>query len=129
MKNSKLIQLTGMLYIAILSACAPSYFGKSYSQTHSVDVYLDAADIKQPHITIGNSTFDKGNKSQQKIIDMGKANGADGVIMKVTEEVASTQRTGTGVITKRTKNDIFTSSSSTMDLKAEKIKATFIKYE
>lgn len=132
MKKSTLIQLAGILLIAFSSACAPSYFGKTYPATQNVDVYLDAADVKKAHTTIGSSSFDKGFKSlestQQKVIEMGKARGADGVIMKLTEEVAATTQSGSGVVNKKAKKDVITSSSTTTDIKQTKITATFIKY-
>jgi len=132
MKKSTLIQLFGILIIGLLSACAPSYFGKTYSATQNVDIYLDAADVKKEHTTMGTTSFDQGFRSldvaQQKVIEMGKAKGADGVIMKLTEEVASTQQSGLGVVSKKKKKDIITTSSSTTDVKKNKITATFIKY-
>ncbi len=133
MKKSTLIQLTGILFIiGLLSSCAPSYFGKTYSPTQNVDVYLDAGDVKKAHTTMGTSNMDQGFRSlesaQQKVIEMGKARGADGVIMKLTEEVVSTQQSGLGVVTKKSKKNIITTSSSTTDVKKKTIVATFVKY-
>jgi len=132
MKNSVLIQLLGVFFIALAIACAPSYFGKTYPATQNVDVYLSDVDVKKEHTTMGTTTIDKGFSSmqvvQQKVIEMGKAQGADGVIMKLSEEVVSTQKSGTGVVNKKTKKDVISTSSSTMDIKKKKIDATFIKY-
>lgn len=133
MKKTTLIRLSGILFIALLSACStPSYFGKTYSATQHVDVYLDVADVKKTYTTMGTSTYDQDLSSieamQHKIIEMGKAKGADGVVMKLTEEVALTQQSGVGTVNKNTKNKIATSSSTTRDIKKKKITATFIKF-
>ncbi|HTF30771.1 MAG TPA: hypothetical protein VK625_18080 [Flavitalea sp.] len=131
MKKVTLIQLFGILFVALLSACStPSYLGKTYPATQNVDIYLDTADVKKTYTTMGTSTYDQGLNSldamQQKLIEMGKAKGADGVIMKLTEEVAVTQQSGVGVAAKKSK--IVTTSSTTRDIKKKKITATFIKY-
>ncbi|UKT65009.1 hypothetical protein [Pedobacter mucosus] len=132
MKNLKLIQLFGIMLIAMAFACAPKYFGKTYSATQNVDIYMDAADVKKPYTTMGSSSFDEGFKgldaTQQKVIEMGRQQGADGVIMKLTEEVIATNSSGTTVVTKKTKNDIITGGSTTTNVKKNKITATFIKY-
>jgi len=132
MKKSSLIQLFGILFIALSSACAPSYFGKTYAPTQNVDVYLDAADVKKAHTTMGSTTIDQGFKgldaTQQKVIEMGKAKGADGVIMKLSEEVVSTQQNGVATVNNKTKNPMVNTSSSTTDIKKKKVTATFIKY-
>jgi hypothetical protein len=134
MKKLTLIQLFGILFIALLSACStPSYIGNSYAATQHVDVYLDAADVKKAYNTVGSSIYDQDLKSlesmQQRLVEMGKAKGADGVIMKVSEEVAVTQQSGTGMAnTTKSKNKIYTSNSTTRDIKKNKITATFIKY-
>ncbi|GAA4312657.1 hypothetical protein GCM10023149_08100 [Mucilaginibacter gynuensis] len=135
MKKATTISLITFLVMGLLAACStPSYFGKTYSPTQNVDVYLDKADVKKTYTTMGSTKIAKGFSSlesaQQKVIELGKAKGADGVIMNLTEEVVSTQQTGTGVVTQtKKKNVIGTSSSSTMDVKSKKITATFIKYE
>ena len=130
-----LIHLLVIVFIALLGACSkPSYFGKTYSPTQNIDIYLDKTDIKKNYITMGSANLAKGFSSmdamQQKVIALGKANGADGVIMTLTEDVVSTQQNGTGVVSKTKKQKIIaTNSSSTMDIKEKKIAATFIKYE
>lgn len=133
MKTS--IKLLGILFIAVLTACSkPSYFGKTYSPTQNVDIYLDKTDVKNTYITMGTTNLAKGFSSmdamQQKVIALGMANGADGVIMTLTEDVVSTQQNGTAVVSKTKKQKVIaTNSSSTMDIKEKKIVATFIKYE
>ncbi|MCC8407801.1 DUF1471 domain-containing protein [Mucilaginibacter sp. UR6-1] len=135
MKKTTTIFLVTFLVMGLLAACStPSYFGKTYSPTQNVDVYLDKADVKKPFTTMGTTKVGKGFSSlesaQQKVIELGKAKGADGVIMSLTEEVISTQQTGTGVVTQNKKKNVTgTSSSTTMDVKSKKITATFIKYE
>ncbi len=134
MKKTTFIQLLGGLFIALLAACStPSYFGKSYTPTQNVDVYLDKADVKKTYTTMGSTNMAKGFSSleavQRKVIEMGKAKGADGVIMTLTEDVVSTQQSGSAVASKTKKDKVVaTSSSSTMDIKEKKIVATFIKY-
>jgi len=135
MKKATSIFIIAHLFMGLLAACStPSYFGKTYSATQNVDVYLDKADVKKTYTTMGSTKISKGFSSmetaQQKVIELGKAKGADGVIMNVTEEVVSTQQTGTGIVSKTKKQNVIgTTNSSTMDIKEKKITATFIKYE
>lgn len=130
-----LINLLAILFIAILAACSkPSYFGKTYAPTQNVDIYLDKTDVKKNYITMGTTNLAKGFSSmgamQQKVIELGKANGADGVIMTLTEEVVATQQNGTAIVSKTKKQKVIaTNSSSTMDIKEKNIVAAFIKYE
>ncbi|MCF0074879.1 hypothetical protein LZD49_30615 [Dyadobacter sp. CY261] len=130
-----LIHLLVILFITLLTACSkPSYFGKTYSPTHNVDIYLEKADVKRNYITIGSTKLAKGfgsiDAAQQKVIELGKSKGADGVIMDLTEEVVSTQQNGTAVASKTKKEKVIaTNSSSTTDIKQKSIVATFIKYE
>lgn len=125
-----LIKLFGTVFMAMLAACAPSYFGKTYPVTQNVDFYLDAADVKKEYTTIGTTIYNQGLKSldgmQRKVIEMGKANGADGVIMEMSEKVTATQQNGVGVVNK--KNKTYNSSATTVNIKKKQITATFIKY-
>lgn len=133
MKTS--IQLLFILFITLLAACSkPSYFGKTFAPTQNVDIYLDKGDVKKNYITMGTTNLAKGFSSmdamQQKVLALGKANGADGVVMTLTEDVVSTQQNGTGQVSKTKKQKVIaTNSSSTMDVKEKKITAVFIKYE
>ena len=135
MKKATTISLITFLVMGLLAACStPSYFGKTYTPTQNVDVYLNKADVKKNYSTMGSTKVAKGFSSlesaQLKVIELGKAKGADGVIMELTEDIVSTQQTGTAVVTKtKKKNVIGTTNSSTMDIKEKKITATFIKYE
>jgi hypothetical protein len=135
MKKATSISLIAFLLMGLLAACStPSYFGKTYSPTQNVDVYLANADVKKNYTTMGSTKIGKGfgslEAAQQKVIELGRAKGADGVIMELSEEVVSTQQTGTGVVSKTKKDNVIgTSNSSTMDIKTKKITATFIKYE
>lgn len=136
MKISALNLVVAVLCIALATACSkPSYLGKTYAPTQQVDVYLDPADVRKSHTTMGTTTYDQNFQSldamQQKIIEVGKAKGADGVIMKLSEEVAFTQQTGGGTISKNKKNNNINTSSNntTFNSKKKKITATYIKYE
>ncbi|MBL4679079.1 MAG: hypothetical protein JKY70_23235 [Mucilaginibacter sp.] len=135
MKKTTLFMVLGVMFTAFLAACStPSYFGKTYAPTQNVDVYLDKGDVKKAYSTMGSTNVAKGFSSleaaQQKVIEMGKAKGADGVIMTLTEDVVSTQQTGTGIVNKTKKQNVIgTSTSSTTDIKQKKIVATFIKYD
>lgn len=138
MKNSTLIQLLiqliGILYIALLPACSkPSYLGKTYAATQHVDIYMDATDVKGRYTTMGTSTYDQDFRSldamQEKVVEMGRAKGADGVIMQLGEEVALTQQSGSGSVSKNNKNNTVTTSGTTVNIKKKKITATFIKYD
>ncbi|RFM37118.1 hypothetical protein [Chitinophaga silvisoli] len=134
MKKETFIRLFGILLIAFMTACAkPSYFGNTYPPTSNVDVYLDKADIRKQYTTMGSTTLDKGfgsiESTQQKVIEMGKSKGADGVIMTLTEDVVVTQQNGTAIASKTKKDKVIANSSSqTRDIKETKIIATFIKY-
>jgi hypothetical protein len=134
MKKATSLMLFTIFLTALFTACAPKYFGKTYAPTQNVDVYLDRADVKKGFTTMGTTSVGKGFSSlesaQQKVIELGKAKGADGVIMTLTEEVISTSQSGTTVVNRsKKKNVIGTSASSTTDVKEKKITATFIKYE
>ena len=134
MKNSALIFLIGVLCIALVTSCAkPAYLGKSYAPTQNVDVYLDAADVRTRYTTMGTATYDQDFRSlegmQQKVIEVGRARGADGVIMKLSEEVALTQQNGTGRVNKNSKDNSVNTTKTTVDIKKKKITATFIKYD
>lgn len=135
MKKATTIYLITFLVMGLLAACSsPKYFGKTYAPTQNVDVYLDKADVKKNHTTIGTTSVGKGfgsiEAAQQKVIELGRAKGADGVIISLTEEVVSTQQTGSGFVNKTNKKNVTsTNSSNTTDIKTKKITATFIKYE
>lgn len=135
MKKATTILLITFLVMGLFAACSsPKYFGKTYSPTSNVDVYLAKEDVKKNFTTMGTTDIGKGfgslESAQQKVIELGKAKGADGVIMVLTEEVVTTSQTGTGVVNQtKKKNVIGTSSSTSTDIKQKKIMATFIKYE
>jgi len=134
MKKETSMQVFGILLITLMTACSkPSYFGTTYPPTSNVDVYLDKADIRKQYTTMGSTTLAKGfgsvEATQQKVIEMGKAKGADGVIMTLTEDVVVTQQNGTAIASKTKKDKVIANSSSqTRDIKETKIIATFIKY-
>ncbi|PIF46249.1 hypothetical protein CLU96_3273 [Chryseobacterium sp. 52] len=127
------IQSIGILVLSAATSCAPSYFGKTYSPTQNVDVYFDAADVKREHEVMGTTDVGQGfnslNAVQQKVIELGKAQGADGVIMKLTEEVTGSQKSDFGNVKNGSKNNTYSGSSITTNTKIKKVLATFIKYK
>lgn len=127
------IQSIGIFALAAATSCAPSYFGKTYSPTQNVDVYFDAADIKREHEVMGTTDVGQGfnslNAVQQKVIELGKAQGADGVVMKLTEEVTGSSKSDFGNMKNGTKNNTYTGGSVTTNMKTKKVMATFIKYK
>ncbi|WP_293308361.1 hypothetical protein [Pedobacter sp. UBA5917] len=133
MKKSPLIKtVAAILMITLASACATPYFGKTYTATQNVDVYLDAKDVKKTYEVMGTSDVDQGfsslDKLQQKVIELGKTKGADGVIMKLDEEVTGSTKNDFGTVGTGKKNNTYSGSSITTNTKVKKVKATFIKY-
>lgn len=109
-KKLNIIHLFGILFFVLFSACSkPSYFGKTYSATENVDLYLDPANVRKVYtimdISSLNNDFNSIEAMQHKVIELGKAKGADGVIMKLTEEVAMASQNGSGAVNKKTKKD------------------------
>lgn len=127
------IQSIGIFALAATASCTPSYFGKTYSPTQSVDVYFDAADVKREHEVMGTTDIGQGfnslNAVQQKVIELGKAQGADGVVMKLTEEVTGSSKSDFGNMKNGSKNSTYTGGSVTNNIKTKKVLATFIKYK
>ncbi|SHE48070.1 hypothetical protein [Pedobacter caeni] len=133
MRKLPFIKSAGILMIALASACATPYFGKTFTPTQNVDMYLDAADVKKTYEVMGTSDVDQGfsslNALQQKVIELGKTKGADGVIMKLTEEVTGSTKNDFGTTDKGKQNNTYSSSSITTNTKVKKVQATFIKYK
>lgn len=134
MKKSNLLQIIGVFIMLSLASCAPSYLGKTYEPTQNVDLYYDAKDVRRSHTVMGTTDMGEGlqslDKVQQKIVNLAKAKGADGVIMTVTEEVLNSATSNIGTISdKNKKNSVFSSGSITTNTKQKKINATFIKYD
>ncbi|MET0242022.1 MAG: hypothetical protein ABW174_01080 [Flavitalea sp.] len=133
MKAATEIIYVALLAIALLTACAkPSYFGKTYPATENVDVYFDASDVKKPYTTMGTMEIDQDLRSieatQRKVIEIGKAKGADAVITRLEEETAVIQQSGGGIVNKKSKVNTYSSSATTTNIKKKKIIASFIKY-
>jgi hypothetical protein len=133
MKNLSLIQSVGIFALTLATSCAPAYFGKTYSPTQNVDVYFDAADVKREHEVMGTTDIGQGfsslNAMQQKVIELGKSQGADGVVMKLTEEVTGSSKSDFGTMKNGSKNNTFNGGSISTNIKAKKVQATFIKYK
>ncbi|MDR6784986.1 hypothetical protein ABIE26_003684 [Pedobacter africanus] len=118
-----------MLFIV---ACAPSYLGKTYAPTQNVDIYMDQADIKKPYTIMGNTETEVMLKStertQQDLIEVAKAKGADGIILSSSEEVTSTSASTSGTEKKGKKQNEHNSTTTTSTSKTKKIKGVLIKY-
>ncbi len=132
MKKTFLFVVFGILFFN--PTFAQKYFGKSYPATQIVDEYYDIADVKKAHSVMGKTelsqSFRSLEKSQQKIIELAKSKGADGVIFSIVEEVYGTSNSSGGLQSDKKKNKkTVSSTSTTIDLKEKKIKATFVKYD
>ncbi|MBS7233151.1 hypothetical protein KHA90_19195 [Flavobacterium psychroterrae] len=115
------------------TAQAQKYFGKSYPATQKVDEYYDSSDVEKPHIVMGKTELAKGfrslEKCQEKIIELAKKKGADGVVFSIDEEVYGSSNSNYATANDKKKNKTTVSSSGTsVDLKEKTVKATFIKY-
>jgi hypothetical protein len=113
---------------------AQKYFGKAYTPTEKVDEFYDPADVEKGYTIMGKTELGKGFRSmekvQQKIIDLAKKKGADGVIFSAEEEVLATSTSTGGTVSKKKQDKTFVGgSSTTTDVKQTKIMATFIKYK
>ena len=132
MKKVILILLSGMLFFS--NTYAQKYFGKTYTPTQTVDQFYDIADVTKGYTVMGKTELDKGfrslEKTQEKIIELAKKKGADGIIFTMEEEVFATTSSGSGTVSKKKENKATAfSNSTTTDLKEKKIRATFIKYK
>jgi ABC-type sugar transport system substrate-binding protein len=131
MKNRKSFKLL-QIALLFLAACAPSYLGKTYSPTQNVDIYLDQADIKKPYTIMGNTETEvmlkTTERTQQELIDLAKAKGADGIILSSSEEVTSTTASTSGTDKKGRKENEHNSTTTTSTSKTKKIKGVLIKY-
>jgi two-component system LytT family sensor kinase len=104
------------------NACAQKYFGKTYTSTQVIDQFFDASDVTKGYTVMGKTELGKGfrslEKTQEKIIDLARKKGADGVIFTMEEEVYATSNSGSGTVTqKKEKNATVFSNSTTTDLK------------
>jgi len=135
MKTVQMVQALGLLALTAATSCAtPSYFGKNYSPTSNVDIYYDTKDIKKEYEVMGSTELAQGFSStdvmQQKVIELGKARGADGVVMKLVEEVTGTANSNFGSVANgNKKNNTFNSGGITTNVKTKKVQATFVKYK
>ncbi|WP_226390405.1 hypothetical protein [Penaeicola halotolerans] len=130
----KMVMFLLLSYSFMNTGYAQKYFGKSFQSTVEVDEYYDASDVKISHSIMGKAEMDQGfrslEKCQQKIVDLAKKKGADGIIFTVVEEnYGSSTSSGANVNTKKKNKTTATGSSSTVELTKKKILATFIKYD
>jgi hypothetical protein len=132
MKKLVLIQL--LVFLICNSSYSQKYFGKSYTQTQSVHEYFDELDVKKSYTVMGTAELDQGfrslEKCQQKLVDLAKKKGADGIIFVLEEEVYGSSTSGGATVNEKKNNKTrATTSSATVDLKKKTIKAKLIKYE
>jgi hypothetical protein len=132
MKKTILILFVGILFFN--TAHAQKYLGKSYPATKTVDEYFDSNDIEKSYTVMGKAELLQGfrslEKAQQKIIELAKQKGADGVLFSIEEEIYGTS-SSSGVIVNGKKKEKTSASSktTTTDMKRKKIRATFVKYD
>lgn len=128
-RKSLLLLSAAMLF---LTACAPSYLGKTYAPTQNVDIYMDPADIKKAYTIMGNTEVEVMLKStertQQELIEVARTKGADGIILSSSEEVTSTSASTSGTDKKGNKQNEHNSTTTTSISKAKVIKGILIKY-
>lgn len=132
MKKIILILLAGIVYFN--TTHAQKYLGKSYPATQIVDEYFDSSDVKKPYTVMGRAQLLKGfrsmEKAQQKIIQLAKQKGADGVIFSIEEEIYGTSSSSGATVNGKKKEKVTASSNTTTtNMKQTKIKATFLKYD
>lgn len=131
MKKTKSFQLLTAALL-LITACSPSYLGKSYAPTQNVDIYMDQADIKKSYTIMGNTETEVMLKStertQQDLIALAKAKGADGIILSSSQEVTSTSQNTSGTEKKGKKQNEYNSTTTTSVSKTKKIKGVLIKY-
>jgi hypothetical protein len=131
MKNTKTFQLLAAALIFI-TACSPSYLGKTYEPTQKVDIYMDPADIKKAYTIMGNTETEvllkSTERTQQDLIEVAKAKGADGIILSSSEEVTSTTENTSGTVKKGKRQNEHNSTTTISNSKTKKIKGVLIKY-
>lgn len=132
MKKLVLFLLLGILYCN--SSYSQKYFGKSYPETQVIDQYFDDLDVKKSFTVMGTAELDQGfrslEKCQDKLVDLARKKGADGIIFVLEEEVYGSSTSGGATVNEKKNNKTTASTnSSTVDLKKKTIKAKLIKYE
>lgn len=131
MKKSKSFQLLAVAAL-LISACSPSYLGKTYAPTQNVDIYIDPADIKKDYTVMGNTETEvllkTTERTQQDLIELAKSKGADGIILSSSEEVTSVSQSTSGTEKKGRKQTEHNSTTTTSASKTKKIKGVLIKY-
>jgi hypothetical protein len=96
-----------------------------------VDEYFDTNDVKKSYTVMGKAELLKGfrslEKAQQKIVQLAKQKGADGVIFSIEEEIYGTSSSsGVTVNGKKKEKTSASANTTTTDMKQTKIKATFV---
>jgi hypothetical protein len=135
MKKTVLFLSIGILFFNVSNA--QKYFGKTFPATQQVDEYFDVTDVEKKYTIMGTTELGQGfrtlEKTKEKITQLAKIKGADGIIFSIDDEIYGTTNSGSGaVVSKDKKKDkkttTISSNSTSTDLKQKKIKATFIKY-
>jgi hypothetical protein len=117
------------------------YVGKSFPPTASVDLYMSAADVKQPYEVIGDAraqveALPFSNPAQQlqtKLMQEAQSRGANGVILGslASRQVAATSTT-TGHATSKKKGDKkntqYTDVTTTNVEEMTELRGTLIRY-
>lgn len=132
MKKLVLSLLLGFLICNI--SYSQKYFGKSYPQTQVIDQYFEDSDVKKSFTVMGTAELDQGfrslEKCQDKLVDLARKKGADGIIFVLEEEIYGSSTSGGATVNEKKNNKTTASTnSSTVDLKQKTIKAKLIKYE
>lgn len=125
------ILLTALIAVAISSCIHSDYLGKSYEPTTNVDLYLDEADVRTDYEVMGEVTLEtdagmdfavSSEKMQEKVMEVAREKGADGVILGSLEKRMAGESTSTTETSKRT-------TTSTTEIQEKKtVKARLIKY-
>ena len=132
MKKTIVILCIGIFFLN--TTHAQKYFGKSYPATKTVDEYFDSSDVEKAYSVMGKAEMLQGfrslDKAKQKIIELAKQKGADGVILSLEEEIYGTSSSsGATVNGKKKEKTTASSNTTTTDMKRKKISATFVKYD
>lgn len=129
----RLLTIAAAATIAItLSSCIHSdYLGKSYDPTSNVELFFDDADVREDYEVMGEVTLEtdsdldfavSSEDMQEKMIELAKEKGADGVILGSLGKRATGESTTNTAVSDKT-------TESTTEIKESKfVKGRLIKY-
>jgi hypothetical protein len=119
------------LAIALSSCIHSDYLGKNYEPTSQVDLFFDAADVQADYEVMGEVTLESASDLdfavssedlQEKMIELAREKGADGVILGPLEKKTTGESTSSTAVSNRT-------TESTTEIKESKtVKGKLIKY-